>query len=636
MLIHIENYRNIKSFDYEIIDGKINYLYGICGSGKSSIVDAITQEPQSIDARIGCALDDVLVRIDGNNTILQDVRIFNDGEREILFSETATPGVYEIFIGNEEELINLEEIFNESVLNLRAHLDSMYSFQGRISELQKALGKPSTKGIFTSSSKISKAAHAAQNSTPFIKHALTKGGLEYIHWLNEGKNVTGDYNDNICPFCERELSRKNIEDISILDSINAADLKPIFAQSNLLEQLKIDKSLLESEEGENKVKDRLLELNYISKELGKVISFCNTAKSSLLNTGLPKLEVEDLLYKEFPELKEPIGEIVINSESINKLLGRMKEEFSSLISANVKELNIQLKKLSVPYRFGIREANREGKTADYALIHVDATDNADMKTALSTGEKNLVSLLLFLHRKDGTILMIDDPASSFDDYRRTQIFNIVQKVKDKTVLVVSHDQAFIKRAVRARNYERIGKIQEIHQDNNGTTVNDIDISDYVFLPDRIKMQIKSSQSLRQLFINLRLLCELHRVTLSEVAWGYVSMKLHRKSQTEIIEALNESGVTEEKILEEICDKAEYPRVAMDTLKLEDEECLSDFEKLIEARETLDASKGSEYKTFKEMLNDLVHMNDALAYCLDPYKFHVWPMALDLFLESNHS
>ena len=31
---HIENYRNIRSLDFEIEDGKINYLFGICGAGK--------------------------------------------------------------------------------------------------------------------------------------------------------------------------------------------------------------------------------------------------------------------------------------------------------------------------------------------------------------------------------------------------------------------------------------------------------------------------------------------------------------------------------------------------------------------------------------------------------------------------
>lgn len=202
VLIHIENFRNITCFDYEIEDGKINYLYGICGSGKSSIVDAITREARPIDAKIGCSKDDVIVLINGQNNLLNDSRTFNDKEQLALFSETATPGVYEIFIGSEDELSELEERFDTSIAELRSHLESIYAFQGRIAELQKTLGKPGAKGTFTAASKISKAAHVSQSSTPFMKEAISKGGLNYANWLNEGREITTDFHEGICLFAD--------------------------------------------------------------------------------------------------------------------------------------------------------------------------------------------------------------------------------------------------------------------------------------------------------------------------------------------------------------------------------------------------------------------------------------------------
>lgn len=510
----------------------------------------------------------------------------------------------------------------------------MYAFQGRIAELKKTLGKPGVKGTFTPGSKISKAAHVSQNTTPFMKNAINKGGLDYVHWLNEGRTITSDFQNKVCPFCDAELTDDRVKDILVLESIKAADLKPLFTQSTLLEDFKIDKSLLEHKDGELCIKQRLIELYSISKELEEVIAYCNTPQSNLLDVGLPELKVDNKLYLEFPELKKPIEEIKSNSESMNKLLGEMKCAFSSLIKANVNELNIQLRKLSIPYRFSINEANREGKTADYVLTHIDAQDDTDMKTSLSTGEKNLVSLLLFLHRKDGAVLLIDDPASSFDDYRRTQIFNLIQKVRGKTVLVVSHDQAFIKRAVKERHNNRIGKIQEIHQGPTGTVVKDIGPSSYVYLPDKIRYQISNSGSLRQFFINLRLLCDLHREILSDSAWGYVSMRLHKKSENEIANSLNKLGISETDVLNEISSVTGCSVETLASLKPEDPEALSDFERLIEVRESIDTSIGSEQKTYKEMLNDLVHMNDALTYCLDPYEFHVWPRILDSLLETE--
>lgn len=40
MKILVENYNNIEKLDYELYDGKINFLFGISWSGKSSLVIA--------------------------------------------------------------------------------------------------------------------------------------------------------------------------------------------------------------------------------------------------------------------------------------------------------------------------------------------------------------------------------------------------------------------------------------------------------------------------------------------------------------------------------------------------------------------------------------------------------------------
>ena len=55
MFIHIENYRNIDRLDYELDDGKVNYLFGVCGVGKSSIISAISREPSPADVTVGKA-----------------------------------------------------------------------------------------------------------------------------------------------------------------------------------------------------------------------------------------------------------------------------------------------------------------------------------------------------------------------------------------------------------------------------------------------------------------------------------------------------------------------------------------------------------------------------------------------------
>ena len=69
---------------------------------------------------------------------------------------------------------------------------------------------------------------------------------------------------------------------------------------------------------------------------------------------------------------------------------------------------------------------------------------------------------------------------------------------------------------------------------------------------------------------------------------------------------------------------------VNTVELSD---LTDFERLILLREKFDYGSSPEGKLVREMLNDLVHMNDASAYCLSPYSFQVWsPVLNELLLD----
>lgn len=53
MHLRIKNFRNIASLNYGIEDGKVNFLYGVSGAGKSSIVRGISEAiDEDLDVRI--------------------------------------------------------------------------------------------------------------------------------------------------------------------------------------------------------------------------------------------------------------------------------------------------------------------------------------------------------------------------------------------------------------------------------------------------------------------------------------------------------------------------------------------------------------------------------------------------------
>ena len=127
MIIHIENYRNIDRLDYELEDGKVNYLFGVCGSGKSSIISAVSKEPSPADVTVGKTADETVIRVNNQQGLPTSVRVYNSDEQDALFREEETAGSYEVFIGSEKTLLDLEEQFNNAVSSLRAFNEVMFS-----------------------------------------------------------------------------------------------------------------------------------------------------------------------------------------------------------------------------------------------------------------------------------------------------------------------------------------------------------------------------------------------------------------------------------------------------------------------------------------------------------------------------
>lgn len=631
MHVHLENFRNISSLDLNLADGKTNYLFGVCGSGKSSIISAICSEAKPEDTTVGRSSSETVVKIAGLPEDPQAVRVYNVAEQRAIFIKNGNANVYDVFIGDEAELEDLEQEFFAKVEDLQSCRDDIRVFQSKITELQAAMGKLN-RGNFTAKSKVTKAATAAQGATPFVKQTIKENGLKYTSWLAAGLLINDDFANDVCPFCKADMCNSRKEELEALENITVDDLKPLVDSSTLLEQLKINKDLLGTSEGTEEVKDQLKELYKAADELNKIIEFCNTTKTSLMKQGLPSLSVDPCVYNVFPKLKPIVDELNNKAEEITQLLGSMKSTFNSIIGQRCRVLNSELKRLSIPYQFKVASASRDQHQIDYILKHVDSDSDNDMRDLLSTGEKNLIALLLFLARPDGDLLLIDDPASSFDDYRRTQIFDLIQAVRDKTLLVVSHDQAFIKRALLGDVRQDVGSIQALSNTASGISVVQVSQDDIVYLPDEIVKHISEATTYRRKAINFRLLCDLKRDSVGD-AWGYSSMILHRKPKDDIDEALKAKGKTEADVLSLVNSlfnmnmpviPSSYPNESCD-------EALTDFERLIEVRENLESPQTEDEKIKKKMLNDLVHMNDAFAYCLNPYKFATWAPALSDFL-----
>lgn len=645
MHLQIKNFRNIASLDYSIEDGKVNFLYGVSGAGKSSIVRGISEPiDEGLDIRVGTTQSETTeVLIDGKAGPIESATVFSDEKQRVLFSSQADGRFYDVFVGNESELKGLQEEYRSALAALRSKFGYLQQIRTNLVSLAAAVGKANGKGDFSKSSKMGKALVSLDAADESTREYIRRRGLPGADWIQKGFALEAYYEEGICPFCEQELSNSPYcEELSNLSDLSVAALKPLFNSPSLLESIGLQPFDVSSDEGRKEAATLVQSLPLIISEIDRITRYCDLGSDYETVKGMEVdvLRPADELYLVAPEVKDDIDGLRASATQIKILLGKMKVEFNKLVSSKTRDLNARLMEFGIPYRIEVESANREDKTASYRLVHKDASKDTDMRRSLSFGERNLITLLLFLQDAEHDVMLVDDPASSFDDFRRTQILKAIMRATAKTILVVSHDQAFIKRAIRcrARGESRIGKVDILCNRRGVASAEPLSDNSFDCFSDFIAKRIESSNSYYQTMVNIRLLCDIHLGVISKYAWGYVSAILHKKSRREVCGMLQESEVTEAEVLEEL-KRVVGPSIEHKITPIPPEvdystDAFSEFERLIAARENLDNPEGGVIDRIptskglaKEMLNDLVHMNDAMMVCIDPYLYPVWAPSL---------
>lgn len=645
MHIQISNYHNISSLGYDIETNKVNFLYGVSGSGKSSIIKGIKRsiDPE-VDTMVGCGSgEEAEVIVDGKAGPLESTVTFDRESQSVLFSPNPERSLYDIFIGNEDDLEALRKQYQEAVSCLRAKTGDLLHLKSEVEALAKTLGK-TTRGTFSRASKMGKAIKAYDEASPSTRGYIEERGIAASSWIKDGFSVDDSFEKDICPFCGQNLEQSPRRDVlTELRDLSVKDLKPLFDSPEQLAALGQDPIDLSDDEGRHRAEKLVDALPTVCDEVDRIVGYCNAGIDYEdvmgMAVGLP--DPNPAIYTFMPELREVVEEINAKAAEVKALLSKMKTAFNALVRNGCGELNGKLVKFGIPYRFELSTANRDEKTASYRLVHINAGSSVDMRDSLSFGELNLITLILFLQDEESKVMLIDDPASSYDDYRRTQIFRSIMEVQGKTLLVVSHDQAFVRRAVWSREHrkDRIGRVDMLCNRSGRASVVPITRDSFGYFEDEIKSRIMSASTYYQRMVNVRLLCEVHDVATSDKnLWGYVSAILHRKSKEEVKSLLNEVGEDESDVLvrlrERVGDEA-APLIQPVPEEIDfSTEDFTEFEKLIALREEINAGEGQfklpndlSKKLAIDLLNDLVHMNDAMVDCIDPYRYPVWSPAL---------
>lgn len=645
MIIDIQNFNSIKSLHYELEDNKVNFLFGISGSGKSSIATALTDSETDQYQMVGKNVGAVKVLINGKTANYQSNAIYNSEFMEnILLSKDDTADIYTILIGTGGQINQCSERYESAISDLKGIEKELLETIDKIADLKNTLKIDYTSsGTLKSTCLIRKMSKSA-NNTPGYKNVSTYSSSD-IKWLIDGTKML-PYQSGKCPFCTKKLSLSRKRKINNLQAFDAKTFEKIKAKKNTFDDLQIKIPEWNKPKEVVAFSKKIEEYSGILDELTGYYSFLNIAKTKNFDDDsltLPKPSTQ--LKHLFPKIYASVTSFNKKAIEIKKTLGQLKSETNKVLNGNSKLINDKLDLLGIPYVFEREDLNSETKTASFILRHKDDIEiNHDMTENLSSGEKNLIGLLLFLlsHNNFG-LLVIDDPASSFDEYRRKIIFDFIYEFqKDSTILVLSHDHVFAKLAAfhsesskaTINKHQSTTKLDSLFATKTGKidflenylvpVIKPIHFNDFNSITEFVSERIMSLGNKMNYIvaINLRLYYELEKAHgHKRLIYTYLSAILHKTPYKAITEMLNKTKKTEKEILEFIKSDTGvlFGSLSSDYLKHIDEYEYCDFEKTIKKREELPQTKKN--KEVKEELNNIVHLNLAYATMLNPYKFN---------------
>lgn len=333
MQISITNYRNINQLGIEVEEGKVNYLFGVCGSGKSSILDAISKPFEAKDATVGADGSEPVVTVDGNPPQTDAATLYSIEKHSVLFGAAPNEDCYRVFVGDESELLAHEAAFHESIDRLRSISAKIVEMRNDVDALAKEIGKPAKSGKFTGASKLCKAHSVMSNATGRAREAIGSGEYAYLEWRANGFTINGDFDNGLCPFCGQTIEGDRAIELSEIRELTAKELKPVFASSPIMGKLGFQNPNFSDEAEFTSLKERLERLFKARAQIDLVLQYSNISNGMALLKDVPKgLELDAVVYEFVPDLRALVEDVNARRDELSGLMGRMAADLKIMIA----------------------------------------------------------------------------------------------------------------------------------------------------------------------------------------------------------------------------------------------------------------------------------------------------------------
>ncbi len=608
MKIEIKGYKNLKNFEVEPRDGSINLIMGMSGSGKSSIGGAICKKDLLKNKTINYTGEQV-VKVDG----LEDfgsVMYFDKDICNSYLKETDNEEVYDIFIEDKRAVDEASEKVDREIKYLKEALDNSESHYNKLKSIVDDLvGKSLNKnGSLKQTSKLLAVKKSLKNSSNSkILASIRSIGINKFSWIKAGQAYI---EDKKCPYFERKMPKQLITKVDKMIDYDEMALSKIFVHAEEL-SFHIEHSLSEIyklEEDVISIYKAVKDYENVSEEIKKIESY----KVEEMN----EIRISVEMKKHFKALSDSLRVFNNHLAKYKKVVGEARKATRNVLNRRTKQINEILEKMSIHYR--IKANFNRKKIESYTLALIEDKENLDRRYAMSTGEQNIFSLILFIYKcinSDCKLIVIDDPASYYDDYRKNEIFNLIRdKLDKKTILMMTHDSVYAKYILCAGGRSKRNDLVLYLENVNETTLKEVSKEDFGIFEDFVKERITESADYYQKIVNSRILYEGKN---NSHAYGYLSKIIHLESQDDVKNYIDEKNTTESKILDKI--KSDFGvdlPLYEGPMSVIDLSNYSILEKAFVARE-----EKEKFSSYIDELNESVHVNRMLRVRLNPYEFN---------------
>lgn len=516
--IELKNVGCIKEGKVTVHENQLNIKFGPNGIGKTTIIKALKFKVNGERdlKKVIMSFDNPVeptceISKDIESLAIYDKTYFDKlfTKREDLLNDTYQFAIKDENYDKEVERINasLEKVCEIAQRNEFSNLIQLYneltvkSFVEYKKNGKDVNSRNSLFSAFSSKGIVLKPLDPQSPIFEFTKYMSSPYRASWLKWIESYDQKWTI--DDICPFCGQKFKKENF---TLKENID--EIEKFGSSKEVLEHNKEQKYITDSASycSDSSIKDSISKINSlagkanketfaplqefidgIESEIEKINKIRGQSAVALFNEFLRNNKNFENVIKYIKSLKlndeilrvistqndsqedlvkilnSEIDSLIGMAESLKSILCELTKNLAAKITKNEKIINDFLKIAGLPYEVNIRgESDESFKT--FFKYKNDPNIIEDRLNYLSFGEANALAVIIFAieNKNNSSLLVLDDPVSSFDNNKRYAIFNYLFNKKNnlffgKTILLMTHDfqtvVAFAKNS-KLKNYEK--------------------------------------------------------------------------------------------------------------------------------------------------------------------------------------